>query len=345
MRIGSNPAKADSSLVKGYSHHRVIVPVYIPNQDGYFKEALEITRLSLESLHLTARGRVVVTVISNGCAPEVVQELLRLKSLGWIEQLIIDEQNRGKVNAVLSVARGAYENFLTIADADILYLPGWVETSEQLFHDFPECGFVAVSGKPTPRSRQASSTIVDAFLRRELRFKPVMSPEYPQQISEELSNEEGILQWLLSANRAGQLVVQRGDKTACVGGSHCIFTVRREVVDVMRREPILQFKKAEDDWIDAPVDVAGWWRLSPTKRMARHMGNTHVTWIDEEIERIRRETAPDPQTAIEMCRDQPVACARRRWKRPLPRIQRCVARWIRQALVPKSERPHFHVFR
>ena len=352
MRIGSNPAKDDKTLIKSYGRHRVIVPVYIPHQNDYFKDALQITLFSLESLYLTARGRVSVTVVSNGCDGEVVAELLRLQSAGYIEQLIIDDQNRGKVNAVLSVARGAHEPFITIADADFLYLPGWVESSEQILADFPECGFVAVGGKPKPKCRHTSSAIVGAWLRRELRFKTVMSLEYLQRYT-----DEGQSETVLNANRVGQMVVQRGEKIACIGGNHRIFTVRREAIDDMRRDAISEFYGAENDWIDTPLDVAGWWRLSPTTLMARHMGNTLDTWIYQEIERIRLEVAAEKSQADdEKITDGPVrnraqtdlaaTRTRRHWSRVIPwPIRKTLARWIRQASVPKSERAFFQRLR
>src|SRR3954447_14284291 len=74
MREGTCPAREAPPLEK-YPRHRVILPVYIPNMEGYFARSLDALRLSLESLRITAAGKAAVTVVANDCAPEVLREL------------------------------------------------------------------------------------------------------------------------------------------------------------------------------------------------------------------------------------------------------------------------------
>src|SRR5688572_16648776 len=140
MREGLNPFK--NSSIESFKQHRVLIPVYIPNKEGYFKDAIEILRLCIESLHRTTVGRASVTVISNGSMLEVVELLQSYLSRGYIQQLVLNGRNWGKIDAVLSTARGRFENLMTIADADVLFRPGWIEAVEEAFRVFPECGFV-----------------------------------------------------------------------------------------------------------------------------------------------------------------------------------------------------------
>jgi hypothetical protein len=49
MRIGSNPEKTNNSIILD-NYHRIVIPVYIPNFEGYFKDAFEIFKLCLDSL-------------------------------------------------------------------------------------------------------------------------------------------------------------------------------------------------------------------------------------------------------------------------------------------------------
>ena len=52
MRVGSNPHKDKPQDESVYSH-QVIIPVYIPNQEEYFKDSFKIFKLCIESLFAT----------------------------------------------------------------------------------------------------------------------------------------------------------------------------------------------------------------------------------------------------------------------------------------------------
>ena len=50
MRVGFNPNK-DKNLVRSDYYHKIIIPVYIPNFEGYFKDSFRIFKICLESLY------------------------------------------------------------------------------------------------------------------------------------------------------------------------------------------------------------------------------------------------------------------------------------------------------
>ena len=95
MREGMCPAREVRAL-GDYPRHRVIIPVYIPNLEGYFARSLDVLKLSLESLRLTAGGKAGITIVVNDCAPEVLRELERQYREGWIDQLLLNRTNRGR---------------------------------------------------------------------------------------------------------------------------------------------------------------------------------------------------------------------------------------------------------
>lgn len=49
MRVGLNPNK-DKIIENTDFFHQVIVPVYIPHQNDYFKDSFQILKFCLESL-------------------------------------------------------------------------------------------------------------------------------------------------------------------------------------------------------------------------------------------------------------------------------------------------------
>ena len=53
MRVGYNPNK-DKILTKNKEQHQLIVPVHIPNNEGYFKDSLNVLKLSISSILKTS---------------------------------------------------------------------------------------------------------------------------------------------------------------------------------------------------------------------------------------------------------------------------------------------------
>ena len=140
MRHGVHPGK-DAGTLPAFGPHRVVVPVHIPHLDGYFAEARDVLARCLGSLRATAGGEVAVTLVADGSCPEVVGDLRNAQEDGWVDQVVVHDPNRGKVDSILGVARASFEPLVTFADADILFRPGWVRAVEELFATFPECGF------------------------------------------------------------------------------------------------------------------------------------------------------------------------------------------------------------
>src|SRR5439155_22564299 len=108
MRVGSNPKKEDPKL-QDYGLHRLIMPVYIPNQEGYFAQSLDILKICLESVRLTKKSDTAVTIVANGCCEPVMEFLVAEQNLGWADQLLVNSENRGKIDSVIGAARCCFE--------------------------------------------------------------------------------------------------------------------------------------------------------------------------------------------------------------------------------------------
>ncbi len=74
MRIGYNPHKDKPQSASSY-FHQIIIPVYIPNQEGYFKDGFEILKLCLHSLFKTIHDKHCVTIVNNGSCELIVDYL------------------------------------------------------------------------------------------------------------------------------------------------------------------------------------------------------------------------------------------------------------------------------
>lgn len=102
MRVGYNPNK-DKILTKNKEQHQLIVPVHIPNNEGYFKDSLNVLKLSISSI-LKTSSNLFVTIVNNGSTQEVVSYLNQLLALGDINE-VIHTPKIGKVNAIKKVLR------------------------------------------------------------------------------------------------------------------------------------------------------------------------------------------------------------------------------------------------
>ena len=79
MRQGSNPNK-EINNEGSFFIHQIIVPVYIPNEEDYFKDALKILKTCLNSLFNTIHDRTYITIVNNGSCESVVNYLDKLFS-------------------------------------------------------------------------------------------------------------------------------------------------------------------------------------------------------------------------------------------------------------------------
>ncbi len=308
MRQGMNPAK-DGSVLQAYGRHRIIIPVYIPNLEGYFSSSLEILDLCLKSIQRTVDGRANVTLISNGSDMRVVAALRDYFAEGWIDQLIVNRENRGKVDALVSAARGAFEPFVTLTDFDVLYKPNWIDAVEDIFLQYPECGYVA----PVPTGgiwTGTSTTILSALLAFELRFINIVPHEDLDRFARSIDRPD-----MYDAYKHVQMVVSRRGRQACVGAGHFAFTMRRELLAGMPQEPSLRAVSgnSEVSRFNWPCDQLGYWRLSTTRAFAYHMGNKAEPWMIDDVA---------------SCLDDSHEIGSGGTERPLPPIRRSVVAFI-----------------
>jgi len=145
MRKGQNPAKFVKEVAKP---ERITAAVlnYVPFLSGFYAEALEVLKASLESLRNEPGLPFDLLVFDNGSCPEVRDYLVAEKEAGRIQYLILSEKNMGKGGAWNVILAGAPGEIIAYADSDILYYPGWLSRSVELLETFPNVGMV--TGRP-----------------------------------------------------------------------------------------------------------------------------------------------------------------------------------------------------
>ncbi|NOY98843.1 MAG: glycosyltransferase family 2 protein [Chloroflexi bacterium] len=149
MRKGQNPAKFVKDVAKP---ERITVAVlsYIPFLSGFYEEALDVLKVSLESMRNDPGLPFDLMVFDNGSCPEVRDYLVNEKEDGRIQYLLLSEKNLGKGGAWNIILAGAPGEIIAYADSDILYYPNWLARSVEILETFPNVGMVTARPFRTP---------------------------------------------------------------------------------------------------------------------------------------------------------------------------------------------------
>lgn len=280
MRVGFNPNKDKVQLPIEF-FHQVIIPVYIPNSEGYFKDSFQILKYCLESLFKTIHPKTFVTLVNNGSSQDVVDYLNELHQKGKIQE-VIHSTNIGKLNAILKGISGHNFSFVTVSDCDVLFLNSWQEETYKVFENFPKTGAVC----PTPSSRSlknhTSNIWFDLFFSKSLFFSKVKNPKALNLFAKSVGNPDFYNQTHLEK----YLTVSNKDAKAVVGAGHFVTTYRKEVFENnnLKYSNFMLGGNSESKLLDTPVIEKGMWRLSTEDNFAYHLGNVEEKWMKETLD-------------------------------------------------------------
>lgn len=276
MRIGNNPMKETSILSKDFVH-RIIMPVYIPNAEGYFEKLFEVLKLSLESLLQTVHAGTAITLINNDCSAEVssyLQELLRTKR---IDQLVENSINKGKIDPVVSVMKGVLEPLITITDADVLFKNGWQQEVEKIFFTIPSVGMVSPLPQPAQFKYFCSWSWYFGFTRNCFTMKENSDLDAVKKFKESTT---GFTEF--SGIEERPLGISYNGVEAIIGAGHFCATYNRVILNnIPSQSSGVEFAGAEVLFLDKPVEETGMLRLATSKGWVYHMGNVAESWMYE----------------------------------------------------------------
>ncbi len=286
MREGRNIVR-DEKLQLQPCSHRIIMPLYIPNEDGYYKDAFKIFEMCLFSVQKTAISPLKISVVSNGCTASVNQRLLELSKEGHIDELIIESEAIGKLNSILKALRTVNERLITITDADVLFLNDWEKEIIKVFEAFPKAGMVSPAPMFRTQLRLTSNIWLKYFFSKRLAFRPVKSPEALTRFVQSIG-------WTLLHEKYKDVIATLKAKNgllAVVGSSHFVGTYKREGF-VKAPKTNSTYKLGGDSeflYLDEPIFKAGGYRLATYDNFAYHLGNKHEEWMNDEFNKLKTE--------------------------------------------------------
>ena len=276
MRIGSNPNKEIDQEQSEFIH-QIIVPVYIPNEEGYFVDAFKILQLCLNSLLDTIHDKTYITIVNNGSCQSVVKYLDGLFFDKKIKELIHTD-NIGKINAVLKGLSGNNIELVTITDADVLFLPDWQSETTKIFLEIPKAGVVGIVPQLKMYTSNCGNVIFDNIFNNQLKFIEVKNPEGIINFYESIG-------WGRDYN-PDYLKMGLGleyEKVKCfLGSGHFVATYKKDIFEELFA--FIGGKKVAgigETYIDNKALEKDYWRLTTHGNYAYHMGNVYEDWMEE----------------------------------------------------------------
>ena len=269
MRKGQNPAKSAKTVAKP---ERITAAVlnYIPFLSGFYAEALDVLKVSLESMRRDPGLPFDLMVFDNGSCTEVRDYLVAEKEAGHIQYLILSEKNMGKGGAWNVILAGAPGEIIAYADSDILYYPGWLSRSVELLETFPNVGMVTARPFRTPPEFIAG-TLSWAREQAEVQEGQFIPWETFWEFNRSLGQDESENRKIFQETRDWRISYQ--GKTAMAGASHWQFVAYKSTL-----QPFLPFDMdkpmGQVRQLDRRMNDAGLLRLMVSDPLVMNLSNT-----------------------------------------------------------------------
>jgi len=280
MRIGNHPYKDQKQEDTAYLH-QVIIPVFIPNEEGYFKDVFQIFQYCLQSLFNTVHAKTYITVVNNGSCTKVVNYLNELFISNKIQE-VIHSENIGKLNAILKGLAGNNINLVTITDADVLFKPNWQQETCKVFNAFPKTGVVGLIPQFKLFESNCGNVLFDTLFSKNAQFTDVKSKDELVQFYESIGWDKSYNPHYLEKN----LTIQNEQVSAIIGSGHVVATYKKELFETIKTHIGFKMGGTSELYLDKSPLYKGLWRLTTNKNMAFHMGNVHEHWMQEELEKL-----------------------------------------------------------
>jgi len=281
MRQGFNPHK-DKPVEESYYAHQVIIPVYIPNFEGYFKDAFAIFKKCLNSLFCTSHNRTFFTVINNGSCKEIEVYLNQLLEDKKIHE-VIHTDNIGKLNAIVKGVVGHNFDLVTISDSDVLFLNNWQSETVKVFNAFSQAGVVGLVPQFRSFTHFCGNVLMDNLFSKKMRFTKVVNPMALEKFYESVGWDNNYNKAYLKWN----LTISNNDFLAIVGSGHFVATYKRELFENVVSYHKFKMGSDSEFYLDGLPLEKGAWRLTTNENYAYHMGNVEEDWMDLQIHELK----------------------------------------------------------
>lgn len=285
MRIGDNPQR-DKKVDLGNYFHQVIVPVYIPNVEGYYKSSFEVFKLSILSIIKTSHAKTYISIISNGSCKEVTDYIADLFKANKIHDFVVAGPI-GKVNAILKGLAGSNFSMVTITDGDVLFLNDWQKATYAVYEHFPKAGVVGIVPNPSLGYYKTANIFRDNLFSKKIKSSKIKNVNGVLKFAESV----GQLDYFKSKYADTYLTVSNKNFKAVLGCGHFVATYRSEIFDLnfIRKTEYVLGGDSEECLLDDKALQSNLWRLATEDNYAYHLGNAADDWAFEQFKNLTDE--------------------------------------------------------
>ncbi|SHL54059.1 glycosyltransferase family A protein [Flavobacterium xanthum] len=277
MRVGFNPHKDQPQEDPEYTH-QIIIPIYIPNEEDYFKDSFTIFKICLSSLFATIHNKTFITIVNNGSGIFVKDYLNELLAQNRIHE-VIHTQNIGKLNAIVKGLGGNNIELVTITDADVMFLPNWQKETVKVFAQIPKVGVVGIVPQFKTYEVNCGTVIFDNFFNKSLKFLPVKNKEALIRFYDSIGWDRSYNQDYLKYNLGLEI---NSDLKVLVGSGHFVATYKKDMFQEITTYIGYKLGGNSEGYLDRAPLKKGYWRVTTCDNYAYHMGNTFEDWMGVE---------------------------------------------------------------
>lgn len=283
MRVGYNPHK-DTPHNKSEFLHQIIIPVYIPNQIGYFKDSFKIFQFCLQSIFKTVHDKTFITIVNNGSCIEIKDYLDKLFVEKKIHELI-HTQNIGKLNAILKGLVGNNIELVTISDADVLFLSNWQSQTTHIFNQLPKVGVVGIVPQFTTYKYSSTNAVLSNIFNKKLKFYKIKNQssiiKFYDSIGWKRDYNQNYLEYTLG--------LEFGDKSRVyLGSGHFVATYKKDIFDNVVTYFDFKLGGNSEAYLDVMPLYKDYWRVTTEDNYAFHMGNIIEDWMEDELNELKK---------------------------------------------------------
>ena len=270
MRVGQNPIKSVEKVTPP-APITVVVISHIPFLSGYYAQSLEVLKLCLASLDAHTAGDYDLLVFDNGSCEETRRYLLSEQKEKRIQYLLLSERNLGKPAAWNMALAAAPGEFVTYADSDVYFYPGWLPASLEALKAFPKAGMVTAMPILIPE-KYSTATVKWARRQRGVKVErgELLAWDDFWRHARSLGGDEGRARNYYAGNQAIRLTVK--GKRYFVGAAHFQFTARKAALQAVLPIPA-EWPMGRVRLLDEAMNAAGYLRLCTEKWYVQHLGN------------------------------------------------------------------------
>lgn len=256
---------------------------HIPHVAGYYKDRMNITELSLNSMITNAgddRVFDVVVLDQNSCS-EWKQKLASWHQSGWITNVHFMGYNMGKLEGLRFLFNSVQSEIIGFTDDDVLFYPDWLVHQTEVL-EIPACELV--TGSPVLTKFKFYEVGQEAM--KDSPSFDVSTGEVGKEYPMKWLEDDGICRGLppdeylkiVEDEEVKPLIVNYYGTWAWAVGHHMQFLAHRKEVMKYLPEPTNRLMGMMREW-DVAMDDAGILQLATFDRTCRHMGNV----MDQDI--------------------------------------------------------------